>query len=114
DDATLLTCQKDAGGAEVVLRDCPPDRPLGVELPPLQFCSRGADRCALGDARAEVLKHRKLDAAEVPADGPVALGQPAPSPYHVVLVWFEGAKVGRVVARHRAKPGSEPAKTGEA
>jgi hypothetical protein len=109
DDTTVLTCQRDAGGAEVVLRDRPTDRPEGVELPPLTFCSRGVDHCALGDTQAEVLRRRQTPTPASRPDGARVLGQPASSPYDMVLVWFEEGRVVRVVARHKAKPGADPA-----
>jgi hypothetical protein len=102
DDVTIMTYERDAGGSEVTIRDCPLDQPNGVQLPPLQYCSRGVDHCKLGDARADVPKHWPGDLQKTPDDG-VVLGQPKTSPYDLVVVWFENEKVSRIVARHRQK-----------
>jgi hypothetical protein len=109
DDTTVLTYQRDAGGAEVILRDCPADAPLGVPLPPLAFCSRGVDHCELGATRAAVTRHWKLPQPPPTAGGAVVLGQPDASPYQLVLVWFEGDKATRIVALHRAPVSRDPA-----
>jgi hypothetical protein len=105
DDLTVLTLQRDTGGAEVVLRDCPPDRPLGVELPPLQFCSRGVDRCALGDSQTDVHRRYKVSRPPVAANGAEVLAEPESSPYDVLLVWYERGRVSRLIARQRDKQG---------
>src|SRR5207249_246596 len=55
DDITRWTANHDLSGLEVVVRDCPVDRPEGVSLPPLACLSRGPDRCPLGAAREELL-----------------------------------------------------------
>jgi hypothetical protein len=105
DDRTVLTLQRDGGGAEAVLRDWPAGKPLAAVadlLPPLTFCDRGAGGAALGDAKADVLKkfpdHQPLDG------GAFALTPPAGGPYDSLAVWFDGDRVSRVVARRRAKP----------
>jgi hypothetical protein len=103
DDVTVLTMQRDDGGAEVVLRDCPPDRPLGVELSPLQFCSRGVSLCALGDSRAEVLQRHHVRNPQVVGTGAEYFAEPEDSPYDVLLVWYEKNRVSRIIARHRDK-----------
>jgi hypothetical protein len=103
DDVTVLTLQRDAGGAEVVLRDCPPDGPLGVDLPPLQFCSRGVPRCALGDNRADILRRHGVQKPHVLANGAEYFAESEDSPYDVLLVWYEKNRVSRIIARHRDK-----------
>jgi len=102
DDLTILTYERDGGGSEVALRDCPLEHPNGVPLPPLQYCWRGVDNCRLGDARADVLKHWPGELTTTP-DGALVLGQPTTSAYDLVLVWFDNDRVSRVVAQHRAK-----------
>ena len=102
DDVTVMTYERDAAGSEVTIRDCPLDKPQGVTLPPLQYCSRGIDHCHLGDSRADVVKHWPTDLPKTP-DGGLVLGQPANSPYDRAIVWFENDKVVRVVAQHRLK-----------
>jgi hypothetical protein len=104
DDRTLLTLLRDGGGAEVSWRDCPVDEPKGIKLPPLQFTSRGVEGCVLGDGRAEVLKRWAAVSPPTTPDGAVALGMPTASPYDALLVWFEGNKAVRVVARHKGRP----------
>jgi hypothetical protein len=105
DDRTVMTLQRDAGGAEVTLRDCPPAEPLGVRLPPLEFCGRGVEGCALGDRRADVLKRWKVAGPAPAADGRLVLALPAESPYEATVAYFDGNKVARVLAYHRsAKP----------
>lgn len=100
DDRTILTCQRDGGGAEVVLRDRPADKPLGVELPPLVFCPRGIDQCHLGDPRADVLKTLGVESPTKAGDAEV-LPMPESSPYDVLLIWSDRGKVVRLVARRR-------------
>jgi hypothetical protein len=109
DDTTVLTYQRDAGGAEVVLRGRPADQPEGANLPPLTFCSRGVEHCELGATRAAVTGHWKLPEPPPTTGGAVILGQPDSSPYEVVLVWFEGDKASRILAVHRAKVAADPA-----
>lgn len=109
DDVTLLTFQRDAGGAEVILRDCPPECPFGADLPPLQFCSRGVPECALGDSREDVLKSHKTSNPTRLSNGAEMFAEPARSPYDVLLVWYDGkGKVSRIIARHRT-PAAVPA-----
>ena len=106
DDATVLTCQRDGGGAEVTLRDWPADRTLDQlvgALPPLRFCDEGAGGVSLGQSRAEVLK-RSPEHKTLENEDAVALAAPADGPYETLAVWFDSGKVVRVVARHRARP----------
>jgi hypothetical protein len=105
DDATLLTFQRDEGGAEVTLRDCPADYPLGLNLPPLQFCSRGVETCALGDLRTQVLERYNNKQPHKLGNGAEVLTEPVASPYDVLLVWYEKGKVSRIIGRQRAKSG---------
>jgi hypothetical protein len=104
DDVTLLTCQKDAGGAEVVLKDRPLDSPEGVALPPLSFVSRGVDRCALGDTKADILKAWKVNNPTTSSDGALVLAGPSKGLYDAILVYFDNDRASRILARHRAKP----------
>jgi hypothetical protein len=106
DDATLLTCQRDGGGAEVLLRDWPADataEQAAEALPPLRFCDEGAAGVLLGQARADVLKkfpnHKPLENEDA-----VALAPSADSPYETLAVWFDADKVTRVAAQHKARP----------
>ena len=101
DDITCLTYQHDKGGSEVVLRDCPPDSPLGVKLPPLAFCSRGVEGCLLGETPADLRKRWQVSKPLLTNNGAEVLVPPAGSPYDVLLVWYEGDKVSRLIGRHR-------------
>jgi hypothetical protein len=101
DDVTCLTYQHDSGGSEVVLRDCPSDKPEGVELPPLLFCRCGVEGCVLGDSQAEIHKRWHVSNPLLASNGAEVLAMPANSPYDVLLVWFDKDKVSRLIARHR-------------
>jgi hypothetical protein len=101
DDTTSLTYQHDTGGSEVTLRECPADKPTGIELPPLAFCDRGVVGCSLGDALADVRKRWQISKPLLAGNGAEVLTLPANSPYDVLLVWYEGNKVSRLIARHR-------------
>jgi hypothetical protein len=104
DDITLLTLQKDAGGAEVVLKDRPLDAPEGVALQPLSFVSRGVDRCTLGDKKADILNAWKISKPTFASDGALVLPGPSKSPYDAILVYFDNDRAARILARHRTKP----------
>jgi hypothetical protein len=99
DDQTVLTLQRDAGGAETIVHDLPESVPADRELAPLRFCSRGVEGCQLGVSKAE-LEARWKNPGTMP-DGGLTLEQPASSPYDVLLVWLHEDRVVRIVARHR-------------
>ncbi|MGH7222851.1 MAG: hypothetical protein ACRELF_06470, partial [Gemmataceae bacterium] len=101
DDVTSLTYQRDVGGSEVVLRDCPKDKAQGDELPPLLFCGRGIEACNLGDALAEVHKRWQVRNSLLASNGAEVLVMPANSPYDVLLIWYDNDKVSKLIARHR-------------
>jgi hypothetical protein len=103
DDLTLLTCNRDADGAEVALRDCPADHPEGAPLPPLEFCKRGLKDCNLGDKEEAIVKALKIEKPAHAGDGALVVPQPSSSAYDVVLVYFEEGKAVRILARHRSK-----------
>jgi hypothetical protein len=101
DDVTCLTYQRDSGGSEVILSDCPADRPEGVELPPLLFCRRGVEGCNLGDSQSDVRKRWRVSNPLLASNGAEVLVMPAKSPYDALLVWYDNDKVSRLIARHR-------------
>lgn len=103
DDLTAQTLQRDAGGAEVTLRDCSNEKGDGVDLPPLQFCSRGIEGCSIGDAREAVLQRWKVTEPTTTSDGGIVLPTPKASPYEAVVAYFENGKVHRLLAYHRQK-----------
>ncbi len=105
DDVTCLTYQRDSCGSEVVLRDCSTlshtEKESASELPPLVFCRRGVEGCALGDPQAEVRKRWRVRDPLLTANGAEVLMMPEKSPYDVLLVWYDNDKVARLIARHR-------------
>lgn len=100
DDLTVVTYQADAAGAEVSVRDCPPDRPEGVELPPLEYLPRGPESCSLGTTRDELFRKWNVQQPVTTADGAVVLHPAKGSPYDVLLVYFTDGKAERILARH--------------
>src|SRR5262249_53574852 len=102
DDRTFLTCQRDGGGYEVSVRENPLNPQQSRALPPLTFCKGGPEGCQLGQDKAAVLRAWKAEGAEPTAEGAIPLVPARSSPYDLVLAWFEGGKVTRVIARHRA------------
>jgi hypothetical protein len=107
DDVTRLTCQRDAGILEVTLRDCPAEHAHGTALPPLRYLPLGVEACVLGAARDELLKKWGVANPTTTADGALVLAPRSPSTYDTLLVWFEGARVARVVARHTLAKGAK-------
>lgn len=110
DDATVLTFERDPAGAEMTLRDCPPEHPAGLPLPPLQYLPRGPEGVTLGEMRDGLLRRGNVTPRE---DGSVSLVPARPGTYDAVLVWFDKGRVTRIVARHSLEGGS-PAELGQA
>src|SRR5208282_4366165 len=48
DDLARMSCQIDAGGAELTLLRCPLEYEMGTPLPALEFLPRGPENCLLG------------------------------------------------------------------
>jgi hypothetical protein len=99
DDLTLLTCQCDAGLAELTLRDASGPDGVPTALPPLAYLPRGPGDVSLGDTREAVGKlaarwHQTAD------DGALVVRPGAGAPYDLLFVWLEGDRVTRIVARH--------------
>ncbi len=113
DDRTVLTCQRDFGGTEVTLLDCPPAQELGVRLPPLEFLPRGADGCVLGLTRDQLLQKWGITEPVTVADGALVLPAPQGSLYDTLLVWFDKDRVVRIVARHAASGPRSPQQLGQ-
>jgi hypothetical protein len=110
DDRTLITLQQDAVTAEVILRDCPADDPLGASVTPLAFLSRGVRACQLGDSREEVLKRWKIERPTLVGDA--VLLTPTDGAYDAVLAYFEAGDSGRLVkiqAQYRNRLSGEDA-----
>jgi hypothetical protein len=116
DDITLLSYQRDAGGVEVALRNCPLDHEEGQPLAALQYLDRGpTSGCVIGRPRDELLR----GTAGTPlttADGALVLRPAGSGPYDALFVWFTGDRASRIVARHAAdgKPTLGPAEAGAA
>ena len=103
DDISLLTCQRDAWGAEVILRDAGDAEGTGTPLPPLEYLNRGPGEVSLGDLRGEVIKLTAAGSQPLP-DGAVVVTPRTAQPYDALLVWFKGDRVDRIVARHSQEP----------
>jgi hypothetical protein len=101
DDLTCLTYQRDTGGSEVILRDCPVQKTVGAELPPLSFCRRGIDGCQLGDNQSEVRRRWQIRSPLLAPNGAEVLVPPSNSRYDALLVWYENGKVSKLIARHK-------------
>jgi hypothetical protein len=114
DDTTIMTLQRDSGGAELTLRDAPADRPNGTELPPLRFLSRGVEGCKLGDSRAPILERWKITEPTTTKDGGVVLPMPKSSPYAYIVAYFENDKVVRLLTFHKMRSGFQAAEVPQA
>jgi hypothetical protein len=111
DDITSLTCQQDAYGIELRLRDCPLAHESGVPAPPLVYLPRGPEDCVLGTAKDVLLRHWKVASPTLVNDA-VVLAPKTPSPFDALLVWFKNDKVSQVIARHKMKSALDPAQAG--
>jgi hypothetical protein len=115
DDVAILTCQRDAWGAEVTLRDASGAEPEAVASPPPEYLPRGpAGELALGAPREEVLRAAGAK-PRTTADGALVLAPRAATPYDTLLVWLDGDRVTRIVARYAqaAPPRAKPAQLGQ-
>jgi hypothetical protein len=111
DDLTLLTCQRDAWGAEVTLRDASGPEPSLEPVPLPEYLPRGpVGEVAVGASRADVLRTAG-DKPQALGDGALVVAPKAPVPYDVLLVYFDGDRATRVVARYKqpAPPRATPA-----
>src|SRR5262249_7296292 len=115
DDLTILTCVRESGVTEVVLRDRPAEHEAGAPLPPLEYLPRGPAGCVLGLGREDLLRQWNVANPVTLADGALVLHPQTPRPYDALLVWFENDRVARVVARHEAAGrGAAPAQLAQA
>lgn len=106
DDRTVRTYQQDEGGMEVVWRDRTAEDD-GLEPRPWQFVLRGVPGCGIDDVRGTVEAALRAPVTTT-AEGAVVYRLPASSPYEMVLVWYEGDRVSRLMAVHRDRPGAQP------
>jgi hypothetical protein len=102
DDRTVQLYSEDTGGAEVVWLDRSGNA-ANLEAAPWRFVSGGVKGARLGDSRQAVRTALTAPAAK---SGEADVHRlPASSPYEMVLVWYEGEKVSRLMAVHRDRPG---------
>ncbi len=100
DDTTLLQTCADPSGVELILKDCPLEHPQGRPLPPLWWLPRGPAHCLLGTTREALFKHWNVKTPTVIGDA-IYLRPDDGSPFDGLLVWLDGERVSRVVARHK-------------
>jgi hypothetical protein len=104
------SCQRDAWGVELVLRDISGPDSAAEPLPAPAYLPRGpSGELTLGATREDVLraagaKPQTLD------DGALVLTPRNPAVYDTLLVWLDGDRVTRLVARHAqaAPPKARP------
>jgi hypothetical protein len=101
DDLTRASFVAESGSADVTLRDCPVDHPEGAPLPGLAYLPRGPEQCLLGTSKADLLKAWNVKEPTTAPQVDLVLYPPKTSEYDAYLIWFEGDKVARVVARIR-------------
>lgn len=100
DDLTLVTCQRDAWGIEMVLRDASTDNGSATPMAAFQYLPRGPVEVSLGETREEVLK-RAGEKPETIGDGALVVPSRAAA-YDSILVWFDEEDfVNRIVTRYR-------------
>ncbi len=111
DDLTVLTCQRDAWGVELTLRDLSGSDAAAEPLPPPEYLPRGpAGEVTLGTSREDVLKAAGAKPQTL-EDGALVLRPRTSAPYDAVMVWLDGDRVTRVIARYAqaAPPKARPA-----
>jgi hypothetical protein len=100
DDVSVMTCQRDAWGLELTLRDASGPDPAAESLAAPEYLPRGpAGDLALGATREEVMRAAGAKPQTL-ADGALVLAPRTSSLYDSLLVWFDGDRVTRVVARY--------------
>jgi hypothetical protein len=100
DDITTLVYQRDAGGVELVVRDCSAEPAAGQPLPPLEYLPRGPANVHLGDERQELFQRWGVNQPVVAGDGALVLRPPQGSPFDAFLVYFDNDRTVRIIARH--------------
>ncbi len=99
DDLTVLTCQRDAWGVEVTLHDASGPDPSAAPAPPALLPRGPAGELALGATRDEV-QRLAGGKPQVLADGALLVAPSTAGTYDALLVYLEGDRVSRIVARH--------------
>ncbi len=100
DDVTQMTYERDAGGVEVTVQDTSQDDQGKPALLPLEYLPRGPQVCALGEERNKLLQQLGTEKPVTTEDGGLLIRPTGPSPYDAVIVWFQGDRIDRIVARH--------------
>ena len=102
DDIVVMTCQRDAWGVEVTLRERNFDDEL-FALPPLEYLTRGPlGELALGDSREDLMKAGGDKAHRLP-DGGLVVSPRGAGPYDELHVWTENDRIVRMTARHKTE-----------
>jgi hypothetical protein len=102
DDKTFLEARVEPQGIDLVMKDCPLDYPQGAPFPAPNFLPRGPEpRCVLGTDKEEFYKQWKIATPTLTSDFGTVLNPGDKSPYEVYVVYFEGERVSRIVARFR-------------
>jgi hypothetical protein len=100
DDITVLTCQRDAWGVELILRDVSGPDPAPEVLAAPQLLPRGPEgEAALGATRDDALKAAG-GKSQTLEDGALLLAPRSPGLYDALFVWLDGDRVTRLVARY--------------
>lgn len=102
DDLSSLTCKREGGVTEVILRDRPVDSSADKGLPLLEYLVRGPTSCVLGMNRTDLFRQWNVTTPKTLEDGAVVLTPSTPRPYDALMVWFENERVVRIVARNTA------------
>jgi hypothetical protein len=100
DDLTTLTYQRDAGLVELVLRDRPVGRALG--LAKLESVKPGVGPVKLGDKQKDVRAAWRTRPTKASGADVYRLRG---GPYEYVMIWYKNGRVSRLVAAHKAVPG---------
>lgn len=112
DDSTLVTCQYDPFGLELLVRDCPLEYEEGLPLGPARCLTGGPERrLQLSMPREEVLQ--KMNIKQPQMQGEVLVIPTREELYDFYYLWFDGnQRVSRIRAQHRQRP--DPAKLKDA
>jgi hypothetical protein len=113
DDLTRMSLTIDGATADVTLLNCPLDEPKGVALGDLSFLSSGPEGCVLDSSRDALLKQWQVTKPVKTPKVDLVLYPTGKSPYDVLLVWFDGDKAARVVARFRNPAAKEKVGAGQ-
>lgn len=100
DDVSALTYERDGGGVELTLVNCPLEHENGTPMPPLEYLPRGVERCLLGSTRQEFFQQWNITQPTYTEDRALILRPDPSTSYDALLVWFQDDKAVRIIARH--------------